>query len=172
MRVVPGLMLVGLLTIVIAGGLALTLDSGRAPNMPQLVEVAGRDMPLSAAVASTSEIDGVGFPDWSRWGWHIAGGRTDVFGQRFKADRKTGTAVYRKGKQRIAYTVVEGTENVDDEEPTREVQRTPPEGETVLTLGGATVKRKVRGRTVVLSGSPVSARLFDEMQDMALRTSR
>lgn len=193
---VPGVLGLGAAAVV---GLGDAVQSGRAPDMAQVVDVAKRPMTTAPAVARAVELDGVTFPDWTRWGWTATGGRTDRF-----EERRTAAVMYEKGKQKIAYVIVSGIDGVNSLQPTRSVQRTPPRGKIALMLGGSgggsrpsqlaepagapfylcgdpdacelspahlSVKRKVRGHTVALIGWPVSDELYGALQDMAVRAA-
>lgn len=179
----------GLVVLLVLAGATYAFEAAitdrGTPTVDDVREIALGPMPDAPKVAKVRKIDGVGFPDWSRWGWKSTGGRVDPLGD----DRQTATLVYRKGSDRIAYTIVAGTGNVDELRPAREVKRQPAGKPVFLTLVGAAafspdkwgggqsdedraaiqLKRKRKGRTVVLTAWPTSTRLWKAFQDMAVR---
>ena len=183
-------------------------DAMTDPTMPDVVRIAQKEIEFPAAQVQQRTVDGIRFPDWSRWGWEAVGGRSDML----EDEREAATMRYRRGRKTITFTVVAGTGQVEDAQPVRLVYRNPPLGKTELTLGGVgsgfkpstqdpvtratgagwpaglydcesssgcdpgpgpgalTVKRTIKGRTIVLTGWTPSDPLLDEMQDLALRT--
>lgn len=207
-KVVVPVMVLAALVVVGAIGERKFQDATTDPTMPDVVRIAQKEIEFPAAQVQQRTVDGIGFPDWSRWGWKAIGGRSDVLAD----EREAATMRYRRGRQTITFTVVAGTGHVEDAQPVRGVYRNPPLGKTELTLGGVgsgfkpslrdpatratwagwpaglydcesssdcdpgpgpgalTVKRKIKGRTIVLTGWTPSDPLLDEMQDLALRT--
>jgi hypothetical protein len=189
------LAVVAVLTLVALGGRSF-LGRAEAPDMAQIAKLAKQPMTTAPGPALAARVDGVGFPDWSRWGWKAVGGRSDRFPK-----RRTEAVLYAKGKERIAVVIVGGTANVDSLQPTIAIQRTPPSGKVELQMGGTSlridgkiagpaespdylcgepkacdlspahvsVKRRVDGHPVALIGWPTSAALAEEIQDMAVR---
>lgn len=179
--------------VVAAGGLAVALAwTAEDTKVSEVATFAQQDVTIAADKAVTRTVDGVGFPDWSRWGWKPVGGRADES----STGRDIGTVVYRKGDDTIAYSVISGTKWVNGDLGGRIVYRSPPEGKTELVLSSVddsvviplpddecangsgctsysrtatTVTRHVDDRTVVLTAWPVSEALTTEAQDMALR---
>lgn len=165
------------------------------PKVSEVATFAQQDPDTPPALAVALIEDGIGFPNWTRWGWTPVGGRTDPLED---DGRRAVTLLYRKGDDRIAYSIVSGTEDVNSDQGGRSVIRTPPEGKVGLDLsavderfsvetgdrGGrcgdgpcriysgsaVTIKRKINGRSVILTAWPVSDELSREAQDMALRT--
>jgi hypothetical protein len=139
------------------------LGGGQAAlTVAQAATIAVR--PATAAVGEPADDDvnlpnitgaGLSFPYWQdRFGWHATGARTD------RVDGRLLTTVfYRRGGERIAYTIVPG----DALAPVARA-RTTVRGGTVLasssTAGRPVVTWLRRGHTCVLSGSrgvPVGA---------------
>lgn len=191
--------LAAVICLVVGLALAARLAIDDFVGQPTLSEVAIRaqqepDIPAAEAVAR--EVEGVGFPDWTRWGWEPVGGRSDDLAD---DGRRMETVVYRKGKRRIAYSIVSGTGDVNSDLGMRSVTRTPPEGKVGLDVSGLTVdstievdgargqcdgpcrlysgsvnivKRTIDDHRVILTAGPASDELSQEAQDMALRTKR
>lgn len=93
--------------------------------------------------------EGMPFPYWEdRFGWHATGERTDRIGGRVLT-----TVFYRRGGERIAYTIVSGNSLA----PVM-AAHTTARGGTVLTgswsAGRPVVTWLRRGHTCVLSGGP------------------
>lgn len=93
--------------------------------------------------------EGMPFPYWEdRFGWHATGERTDRVGGRVLT-----TVFYRRGAERIAYTIVSGNSL-----PPAKAIRTTIRGGTVLagswSAGRPVVTWLRRGHTCVLSGGP------------------
>lgn len=184
------------LGVIAAGGLAVALAwTAEDTKVSEVAAFAQQDVTIPAEKAVARTVDGVGFPDWSRWGWKPVGGRDDES----STGRDIGTVVYRKGDDTIAYSVVSGTDWVNGDLGGRTVTRNPPEGKTELVVSqvddrvvvplpddacangsrcayhsgyATTVQRKVDERTVVLTAWPISEALWGEAQDLALRTKR
>lgn len=157
----------------------------------EVATLAQQDSTIRAAAATERTVDGIGFPDWSRWGWKATGGRADHPGRDVK------TVFYEKGGKAIRYSIVAGTSPVNWDFNGRPIYRSPPEGKVELLPGwvdqtstieipgdcgdgpcvassGAarTVTRKINDRTVVLTVTPPTDAVSQEAQDMALRTKR
>ena len=95
------------------------------------------------------QAEGMPFPYWEdRFGWHATGERTDHLDGRLLT-----TVFYRRGAERVAYTIVSGSAL-----PPVAVARTTARGGTVLAgswSGGRPVVTWLRrGHTCVLSGGP------------------
>ncbi|HSC03153.1 MAG TPA: hypothetical protein VLC49_07530 [Solirubrobacteraceae bacterium] len=142
-----------------AGALAWTiaaLGGGQAAlTVAQAATIAFR--PATTAVAEPASDDhvalpgvqaaGMPFPYWEdRFGWHAAGARTDRLD-----GRELTTVFYRRGAERIAYTIVSG-----DSLPPAQATRTTVRAGTVLaeswSRGRPVVTWLRQGHTCVLSG--------------------
>lgn len=184
--------------LIAAGGIAIAVADAfdsTDTSVSEVAVLAQQEPTIPAGTAFGRTVDGVGFPNWTRWGWKPVGGRTD----RSADDRVVATVVYRKGDDKIAYSIVEGTEWVSDDFGGRWVKRTPPEGTVEFNVSGVdasialdlpedqcaggsqctlnsgvatTVHRKINERNVILTAWPYTEKLADEVQDMALRTKR
>jgi anti-sigma factor RsiW len=91
--------------------LAVMVGLSGGPGAPSVAEAAALGAkPPTAAVSAASpqlldaEQSGVAFPNWERkFGWKAVGKRVDDLG-----DRTATTVFYRKGTNKIAYTIVSG----------------------------------------------------------------
>ncbi|MDO9356201.1 MAG: hypothetical protein Q7T55_21055 [Solirubrobacteraceae bacterium] len=166
------------------------------PTMTDVALLASKPMSTAPERAVRVKVDGIGFPDWTRWGWKATGGREDTF-----EDARTAAVRYEKGKESIVVVVVSGTGDVNSQQAVMARQRTPPSGKVELTAGGVgyggigdrpdpaggegylcgnprdcelvpghvSLKRKVSGHTVALISRPSTEAAEDEMYDMAVR---
>lgn len=153
-------------------------DEMSRPEMRQVVASAWSPMPLSATQATARTVDGIVFPDWSRWGWQPTGGRADTLSDH----RTAATTRYERGDEVVTFTIVSGTDNVDDGQIWPFPAFAERDGEKVElgesrasfslpTTSGTvvTVKRHVRDRTVVLTGSPATQGVMNQLDRLALR---
>ena len=141
------------------------------PKISALVAGGAVDPP---ARVRTRRVDGLAFPDFSALGGTVAGGRADVVG-----GRETGTAYYRRagGHAMVTYTVVSGTKNLNDGNPTWVREHEGPRGKVELSWQDSpglaeppstlVVRLVRRGHPVVLTGRPASASLRREMTALA-----
>ncbi|MFA9269282.1 MAG: hypothetical protein ACEQSX_00780 [Baekduiaceae bacterium] len=155
--------LLGVLGLV---ALLLLADDVDRPTVPAVVAAAQRPADSARTLASAH---GVPFPDWRAEGWRPVGSRTDALAD----DREAVTVRYRRGDQTVAYTVVSGTGNVDDETAvfTTQVGDGPSKIELVTTgtASTAVVKRQRNGRTVLLSARPESDATARMLRRLAVR---
>lgn len=156
-RRVPAL---GLALAGMAAALLLTLGAlgggQSALTVAQAATIAVRSPTVAVAEPADDQANlpdvtaaGLSFPYWEdRFGWHAAGSRTDRLDGRLLT-----TVFYRRGTQRIAYTIVPGAALP----PVADARTTDRNG-TVLASsrsGGRTVVTWLRrGHTCVLSGAP------------------
>jgi anti-sigma factor RsiW len=156
--------------------LAVVVQQHRAqratvPKISALVAEGAVDPP---ARVRSRRVDGLGFPDFSALGWTVTGGRADVVG-----GRGTGTAYYRRagGHATVTYTVLSGTKNLNDANPTWVREHEGPRGKVALNWQSGpglveppsvlVVRFVRRGHPVVLTGRPASEALRREMTDLA-----
>jgi len=139
------------------------------PSVPDLVKIAREEMVDDARTATARKVDGLGFPDWRRYGWNARSGRLD----RLEDDREAATVLYRRGGDEVTYTIVSGTGNVDDESVTLTRQISTPRGKVEIVQAGtdrvSTLKRKRDGRTILMTGAPPSDRLARTMRRLSVR---
>ncbi|HEY4827885.1 MAG TPA: hypothetical protein VIH85_14010 [Solirubrobacteraceae bacterium] len=145
----------GTFTLALAGPAAivatiLALIAGGEPGLTvaQAATLAARpavstvaEPPDGSAWLPGLRAEGLPFPYWEdRFGWRATGARTD------RIDGRAATTVfYRRGVQRIAYTIVSGHALTSDARP------------TAITAGGRHIVTWLRrGRTCVLSGQNVA----------------
>ncbi|MDQ8044382.1 MAG: hypothetical protein REI11_07250 [Patulibacter sp.] len=161
------------LAAVVAIGLAIFFrERATTPSMTVLVKDARSGLTIDAATTAKRQVDGIGFPDWSARGWTLAGGRTDDLGH----GRIAATAVYQSGGRILTATIVSGTGEVENGKRAegRTVQLATPTGPVnaryfgfganVLSDGAEYIfRRPVNGRTVVMTGTPISPPLYTEM---------
>jgi hypothetical protein len=152
-----------------AGAFLLIRDGTQRPNVPQLVELVREGIRDDARTAAARKVDGLGFPDWRRYGWNARGGRLD----RLEDDREAATVFYARGAESISYTIVSGTGNVDDETITVSRQLQVPGGKVEIALAQtgdyATLKRKRQGRTILMTGASPNDQLLRAMRRLAVR---
>lgn len=166
-----------LAALAIAAVVAVTLavyfrERETTPSMTVLVKDARAGLTMSAAQTTSRTVDGIGFPDWSKQGWVLTGGRTDDLGH----ERVAATAVYQSGGRILTTTIVSGTGEVENGKRAEgeSVTLTTPTGPVTSTYFGfgANVlsdgamyifRRPVNGRTVVMTGTPISPALYQEM---------
>jgi hypothetical protein len=125
-------------------------------TVPKVAEVAG-GLPQRAAPQPAdghpgvlaAEVDGVAFPDLSRFGWRPFGIRSDVIG-----GRQALTVFYLSDFRQLRYTIVSGTGPVDNARASSvsEVHRGPLLISSVIGVPHTqTVVFKRLGRTVVMT---------------------
>ncbi len=152
-----------------AGAFVLIRDETQRPSVPQLVELVREGIRDDARVAAARTIDGLGFPDWRKYGWNARGGRLD----QLEDDREAATVFYARGAESISYTIVSGTGNVDDETVTVSRQLQVPGGKVEIALAQtgdyATLKRKRKGRTILMTGASPNDQLLRTMRRLAVR---
>jgi hypothetical protein len=147
------------------------------PTIPKVVAAASRGSLDRPAVAAARRIDDLGFPDVADW--RITGGRADEV-----SGRKTATAIYARGRQRISYTLVSGSAHVNYGTASRAEYHATPAGKVELNwVGGITPDTEVvphpaayvltfkRGsRTTVLVGTPYRVSVGRAMRRLALES--
>ena len=152
-----------------AGAFVLIRDETQRPSVPQLVSLVREGIRDDARVAAARTIDGLGFPDWRKYGWNARGGRLD----QLEDDREAATVFYARGAESISYTIVSGTGNVDDETVTVSRQLRVPGGKVEIALAQtgdyATLKRKREGRTILMTGASPNDPLLRTMRRLAVR---
>jgi hypothetical protein len=158
--------LVGAAVVVAAlaiGGVALR-DAFTRPSMSEVAVAAVRPTTIPATAAAGRTVDGVHFPNWTLWGWAVAGGRVD----HVEDGRTISTNTYARGEQRVAVAIVSGTGWVDDntmwgsstfvrrgthQVELRQWSGTVNSGGAEPVVAGITVlRRQVADHTVVLTG--------------------
>ncbi len=111
--------------------LAVMVGLSGGPGAPSVAEAAqlGAKPPTATVSAASPQLldveqSGVAFPNWeAKFGWKAVGKRVDDLG-----DRTATTVYYRKGANRIAYTIVSGR-SLDD-----------PDNFAQFTLNGVELK--------------------------------
>ena len=163
------LILLVLCVAVGAGAFVLIREGTQRPNVPDLVETLRGGIRDDSRTATARTIDGLGFPDWRRYGWNARGGRLD----QLEDDREAATVFYGRGAESISYTIVSGTGNVDDETATVSRQLAVPGGKVEIALAQtgdyATLKRKREGRTILMTGASPNDQLVRTMRRLAVR---
>jgi hypothetical protein len=162
-----------LLGLCLAIGLVAFLlirDGIDRPSVPEVVGLARGPQDDDVTLATGRTIDGLGFPDWRRYGCDAEGGRLD----RLEDDREAATVSYRCGAEQITYTIVSGTGNVDDETITVTRQLAVPGGgklEVVQAQSNEhpTLKLKRAGRTIIIAGVSPNDALARKMRRLAVR---
>lgn len=163
---------IGLSLLAAASVIAIRDDITR-PTMSQVVQDTRTSGSLSGAEAAARTVDGLRFPDWSGLGWRPVGGSRHALTD----GRTAATTEYTRGDDRVTFTIVSGTDNVDDNElwPTAtfamQNHRRVELLESTASLDGVTVpvlKRHVRARTVVLTGSSPRPSMVRELRRLAL----
>jgi hypothetical protein len=133
---------VAVTTLVAVLAIALTAGSPSSPTVAEAAAVATRaataPSPTRDAAHPTltrASFDGVRYPDWEeRFGWRVAGQRTDSIG-----GRATRTVFYRHTHHRVGYTVISG-------EPLKR-----PAGAQRLVVNGLEMYRYRDGRNTVVT---------------------
>jgi hypothetical protein len=169
-----------------AGGMAIRDEFSR-PSMIEVAQATLRPPTIAATDAARRSVDGIRFPNWTRWGWTATGGRVD----RVEDGRTISTTTYAKGSERIAVSIVSGTGWVDDDamwgtstavlrgahqvEVREWTGAVTPSERPAPTAGGpsttdvAVLRRQVQGHTMVLTGTPAGPALTLDMRRLALR---
>lgn len=153
-------------------GIAIAFrESTSEPTMTVVVKDTRQGMTLTASRATGRSVDGIAFPDWTKQGWQVTGGRDDKLGH----DRYASTTLYQRGGRAITLTIVSGTGVVENGkraggrtvvlDAAHKVNATYfGFGANVLSDGAMYIfKRTVNGRTVVATGTPISPALYTEM---------
>jgi hypothetical protein len=133
---------VAVTTLAAALALALTAGSPSSPTVAEAATLATREAtapspPRDAAqpTLTRASFAGVSYPYWKdRFGWRVAGQRTDSIG-----GRATRTVFYRHTHHRIGYTVISG-------EPLKR-----PAGAQRLVVNGVKMYRYRDGRNTVVA---------------------
>jgi anti-sigma factor RsiW len=143
----PAAIVATILAVIAGGEPGLTVaQAATLAARPALATVA--EPPDGSAWLPGLRAEGLPFPYWEdRFGWRATGARTD------RIDGRAATTVfYRRGAQRIAYTIVSGQALTSDARP------------TAITAGGRHIVTWLRrGRTCVLSGQSVAPEALLEL---------
>jgi hypothetical protein len=153
--------------LVTALAVAALLEQEHRHNRPTVTQVAGKAAVTFVAGgerALAQRVDGLGFPRWSGRGWRAIGGTTFLV-----SGRPAASVVYARGQQRITYTIVSGTGQINygggrthyRGQGTRKVELIWAE------TPGAVLTFKRQSRTVVMTGTPVTQGLISTMDRLA-----
>jgi hypothetical protein len=142
----------------------VVLGGGGAPSTGQVLAAALRP-PLAAASLDRSQprllreqVDGTRFPNYAaKFGWEAAGTRTDEID-----GRETRTVFYRRGGERIAYTIVAG-EKLPWPEGAAKRRYEGVELRSFAQAGRTAVTWRRQGHTCMLSGAGVPAATLVEL---------
>ncbi|MDA0161848.1 hypothetical protein OM076_16360 [Solirubrobacter ginsenosidimutans] len=158
-----GWLLAGVLAVALAVSVFAYFDA----KHPTIAKVAGAGVATFEAnpkIALGRFVDGLGFPQRIRDGFHPIGGTT------FTLDGRPGASViWAKGEQRVTYTMLAGTGDVPAEELWGATTNVKVRGESIDLnwAGDGLMYFKRQGRTVVISGTPPSEALRHVMRGLA-----
>jgi len=156
---------VALCLVAIVAAVLLIRDDVRRPSVAAVVDAARSPAVDDSRTAMARTVDSLGFPDWRRYSWTPIGGRRD----RLEDGREAVTVRYRNGARTVTYTIVSGTDNVDDGDTAVQTQQVSVAGEGKIALvqgvtdGLLTLKRERDGRTIIMTGEPVDQGLVGSL---------